>query len=44
MQKKVESMLVQTALHAQSKGNQWYVDNGCSSHMIGDKSTFLTLK
>jgi hypothetical protein len=44
MQKKEESMLVQTSLHAQNKGNQWYVDSGCSSHMTGDKSKFLTLK
>jgi hypothetical protein len=44
MQKKEESMILQTALHAQNKRNQWYVDSGCSSHMTGDKSKFLTLK
>ena len=37
-------MLIQIALHAQNKGNQWYVDNGCSSHVIGDQTKFLTLK
>jgi hypothetical protein len=37
-------MLVKTALHSQNKGNQWYIDNGCSIHMTGDKSKFLTLK
>jgi hypothetical protein len=42
--KEGESMLVQTSLHSQNKGNQWYVDSGCSSHMTGDKSKFLTLK
>jgi hypothetical protein len=44
MEKKEESMLVQTSLHAQNKGNQWYIDNGCSSYMTGDKRKFLTLK
>jgi hypothetical protein len=37
-------MLVQTTLYAQNKGNQWYIDNGLSSHMTCDKSKFLTLK
>jgi hypothetical protein len=37
-------MLVQTALHGQNKGNIWYVDNGCSSHMTRDKNKFFTLK
>jgi hydroxymethylpyrimidine/phosphomethylpyrimidine kinase len=44
MQKKDESMLVKTTLHAQNKENQWYIYSGCSSHMTGDKSKFLTLK
>jgi hypothetical protein len=43
-QKKEESMLVKTSLHAQNKGNKWYVDSGCSSHMTGDKNKFHTLK
>jgi hypothetical protein len=30
-------------LSAQSKNNPWYIDSGCSKHMIGDKSKFLTL-
>jgi hypothetical protein len=37
-------MLVQTSLHAQNKGNIWYIDSGCSSHMTGDKNKFHTLK
>jgi hypothetical protein len=44
MRKKEEFVLVQTSLHAQNKGNQWYVGIGCSSHMIGDKRKFITLK
>jgi hypothetical protein len=44
MQKKEESMLLKTSLHVQNKGNQWRVRSGCSSHMIGDRSKFLTLK
>jgi hypothetical protein len=30
-------------LSAQRKNNPWYIDSGCSKHMIGDKSKFLTL-
>ena len=40
-QKKEEINII---LHAQSKINQWYIDSGCSKHMIGDKSRFLVLK
>jgi hypothetical protein len=29
MQKEEESMIVKTVLHAQNKGNQWYIDSGC---------------
>ena len=32
------------ALYAQNKGNQWYIDSGCSKHMMGDQTKFLTLK
>lgn len=32
------------ALQAQSRRNDWYVDSGCSKHMIGDKDRFVTLK
>jgi len=31
--KKEESGL---ALYTQNKRNQWYIDNGCSKHMIED--------
>jgi hypothetical protein len=30
-------------LLAQRQKNPWYIDSGCSEHMIGDKSKFLTL-
>jgi hypothetical protein len=30
-------------LSAQRQKNPWYIDSGCSKHMIGDKSKFLTL-
>jgi hypothetical protein len=32
------------ALYAQNKWNQWYIDNGCSKHVTGDQTKFLTLK
>jgi hypothetical protein len=32
------------SLYDQNKGNQWYIDSGCSKHMIGDQTKFLTLK
>jgi hypothetical protein len=32
------------ALQAQSRKSDWYVDNGCLRHMIGDKGRFVTLK
>jgi hypothetical protein len=31
------------ALSAQNKRNPWYIDSGCSKHMTGDRSKFLTL-
>jgi hypothetical protein len=30
-------------LSAQNKRNPWYIDSGCSKHMTGDRSKFLTL-
>jgi hypothetical protein len=30
-------------LSAQKQKNPWYIDSGCSKHMTGDKSKFLTL-
>jgi hypothetical protein len=30
-------------LSAQRKMNPWYIDNGCSKHMTGDKGKFLYL-
>jgi hypothetical protein len=31
-------------LQAKQKKRVWYVDNGCSKHMIGDRGKFLTLR
>jgi hypothetical protein len=31
-------------LSSQRQKDLWYIDNGCSSHMTGDKSKFLSLK
>jgi hypothetical protein len=41
---KENSMIVQTALHAQNEGNQWYIDIDYSRHMTSDKRKFLTPK
>jgi hypothetical protein len=30
-------------LSSQRQNNPWYIDSGCSKHMTGDKSKFLTL-
>jgi hypothetical protein len=30
-------------LSTQRKKKPWYIDSGCSKHMTGDKSKFLTL-
>eukprot|EP00253_Pinus_taeda_P030706 PITA_30706 len=32
------------ALYAQNNGNHWFVDSGCSRHMIGDKKKFVSLR
>jgi hypothetical protein len=32
------------ALQAKHKKRGWYVDNGCSKHMTGDRDKFLTLR
>jgi hypothetical protein len=32
------------SLQAKQKKRGWYVDNGCSKHMTGDKDMFLTLR
>jgi hypothetical protein len=31
------------ALSAQNKRNPWYIDSGCSKHMTGDRSKFITI-
>jgi hypothetical protein len=30
-------------LSAQRQKNPWYIDSGCSKHMMGDKSKFMSL-
>lgn len=32
------------AIFAQNNGNQWFVDSGCSRHMIGDRRKFISLR
>jgi hypothetical protein len=32
------------ALQDKQKKHGWYVDSGCSKHMIGDRDMFLTLR
>ena len=32
------------AFYAKDKTSQWYVDNGCSNHMTGDRNKLLNLK
>jgi hypothetical protein len=41
--KKKEDDQCVLVLSAQRQKNPWYIDSGCSKHMIGDKSKFLTL-
>jgi hypothetical protein len=42
--KKNEDNKCGLALSAQIQKDSWYIDNGCSSHMKGGKSKFLSLK
>jgi len=35
--------MLQICLRAKEKHKSWYLDSGCSWHMIGEKSMFLTL-
>lgn len=32
------------ALIAENKEDEWYIDNGCSTHMIGCQNEFIMLK
>jgi hypothetical protein len=41
--KKKESNKCGLVLSAQRKTNPWYIDSGCSKHMMGDKGNFLSL-
>jgi len=35
--------ILQKCLKAKEKQKSWYLDSGCSRHMTGEKSMFLTL-
>jgi hypothetical protein len=41
--KKKESDKCGLVLSTQRKTNPWYIDSGCSKHMMGDKGKFLSL-
>jgi hypothetical protein len=41
--KKKESDKCGLVLPSQRQTNPWYIDNGCSKHMTGDKGKFLSL-
>jgi hypothetical protein len=41
--KKKEDDKCRLVLSSQREKNPWYIDSGCSKHMTGDKSKFLTL-
>jgi hypothetical protein len=41
--KKKESDKCGLVLSAQRKANPWYIDSGCSKHMMGDKRNFISL-
>jgi hypothetical protein len=41
--KKKESIKCGLVLSSQRKTNPWYIDSGCSKHMMGDKGKFLSL-
>jgi hypothetical protein len=41
--KKKDSEKCGLVLSAQKQKNPWYIDNGCSKHMIGDKDKFLSI-
>ena len=42
--KKKENNQCGLVLSAQRQKDPWYIDSGCSKHMSGDKSKFLTLR
>jgi len=35
--------MLQISLRAKEKHKSWYLESGCSRHMTGEKSIFLTL-
>ena len=42
--KKKDDVVCSLALCATKKQNLWHVDSGCSKHMTGDPTKFLSLK
>ena len=42
--KKEEDLKCGIVLSAQKRNDPWYIDNGCSKHMTGDKNKFMSLK
>jgi len=36
--------MLQIGLRVKEEHKSWYLDSGCSRHMTGEKSMFLTLK
>ena len=43
-QKEDKSLIMQATLHVQNNRDDWYIDSGISSHMIGDKTKLITMK
>ena len=43
-EKSKESLIIQTTFNAQKKASPWIINNGCSSHMTGDKQRFEKLQ
>jgi hypothetical protein len=37
-------LFIQVALHVKNNKDNWYIDSGFSSHLIGDRTKFITLK
>jgi hypothetical protein len=37
-------VFIQVAMREKNNRDTWYIDNGFSSHMIGDRKKFITLK
>jgi hypothetical protein len=42
--KKEKTLFIQDALRAHNIKDKWYIDSGCSSHMLGDRKKIINLK